>query len=319
MIHFMFSPSKDRSNRRRLCRLTRIGTDRVALAFFVLMALSCFVTLPWSIQRYDMQRLDGDMAMAAPSLFEPMGTDLLGRSVLWRALLGGAISLSIGVTGAGLAVFLGVVWGATAGYVGGRTDTVMMRIVDVLYGLPYILLVVLLDMAIQPQIESLAQQSKLPTHVAAAVAQVVTLLVAIGGVSWLTMARVVRGQVLRLSQQPFAEAARACGAGPVWVLRHHMLPNLTDVIIVYGLLTVPTAILQESFLSFLGIGVQAPLPSWGNLAAQGLNQLHALGQTGIRARWWLLAWPCTLLGATLLCLNRLGDQLRNRLNPKHAA
>ncbi len=130
------------------------------------------------------------------------------------------------------------------------------------------------------------------------------------------MARVVRGQVLSLRAQPFIEAARACGLSPVRIFLVHVLPNLIGPIVVYTTLTIPSAILQESFLSFLGIGVQAPLPSWGNLAADGLGELHALGQPHVSIRWWLIVWPCVLLGLTLMALNFLGDALRARLDPR---
>jgi len=291
------------------------GAGVVGGLILLLIVIPCFVTLPWSVTGYDVQRLEGDVALSAPSWSEPMGTDLLGRSMLWRWLLGGAISLGIGACAAGIAVGVGVTWGIIAGYAGGRVDSFMMRIVDVLYGLPYILLVVLFDMALQPVVERLAGGA-FPADIAAGIAQVSTLLIAIGAVSWLTMARVIRGQVLTLREQPFIEAARACGLGPARILTRHILPNLIGPIVVYTTLTVPTAILQESFLSFLGIGVQAPLPSWGNLAAQGLSELHALSQAATPMRWWLLVWPCLGLGLTLMALNFLGDALRTRLDPR---
>ncbi|MEX0776019.1 MAG: ABC transporter permease [Phycisphaeraceae bacterium] len=283
----------------------------------MLIALPCVLTLPISLRRYDQQQVTGAQSRGfeAPSWSEPMGADSLGRPLLWRCALGGAISLGIGLAAALISVLIGVTWGALAGYIGGHTDSAMMRIVDVLYGLPYILLVVLVNLALQPTVRW-ALATVVGQAAAGGLADLVTLLIAIGGVSWLTMARVIRGQVLSLRAQPFIEAARACGVGPWRILRVHLLPNLVGPIVVYTTLTVPTAILQESFLSFLGIGVQPPLPSWGNLAADGLSELHALG-LGIGAvRWWLLAWPCVLLGLTLLSLNLLGDALRNRLDPR---
>lgn len=294
----------------------RLAAGPVGAVLLVLIALPCFVTLPWSVSRYDVQRIAGerDMRERPPSLAEPMGTDPLGRSLLWRCMLGGAISLGIGITAALIAVSIGVTWGALSGYVGGRVDSAMMRAVDVLYGLPYVLLVVLLDIALYPAVATLAE-ALFAEDVAAGLAEVVTLLVAIGGVSWLTMARVIRGQVLSLRAQPFVEAARAAGVGPARILRVHLLPNLVGPIVVYTTLTVPAAILQESFLSFLGIGIQAPLPSWGNLAARGVDQLQALA-LGSASRWWLLLFPCLLLGLTLMALNFLGDALRSRLDPK---
>lgn len=293
-----------------------------------------------------------------------LGTDVLGRSVLVRLLTGGGISLTIGLAAALLSVCIGTLYGATAGYVGGRVDGVMMRIVDVLYGLPYVLLVVLLAVASDAMVgEYVSRQRErgamvreiargemmvedpsvtptrgqvlayMGTHAeerrgwereafervpprslgegARAALDLCTLLVAIGGVSWLTMARVIRGQVLSLRRQPFMEAARALGLPGRRVFLRHLLPNLVGPIVVYATLTVPQAILQESFLSFLGIGVKPPLPSWGNLAAAGLPELNPY-----ESNWWLLLFPCVLLGLTLLALNFVGEALREALDPK---
>lgn len=302
------------------------------------------------------------VAAARPRFW--LGSDVLGRDVLTRCLVGGGLSLTIGLAAAGISVGVGTVYGALAGYAGGRVDAVMMRIVDVLYGLPYILLVVLFAVASDAVIDEWVSRSKaraawvqeraaevarergepadaaavrerLRTDAALARAMaeradaepslrrrelsagartgldLLTLLVAIGGVSWLTMARVVRGQVLSLKAQPFMEAARALGL-PWWrQFTRHLLPNLVGVIVVYATLTVPQAILQESFLSFLGIGVSPPMPSWGNLAADGLEQINP-----VNSRWWLLVFPCVLLGVTLLALNFVGEGLRAALDPK---
>jgi oligopeptide transport system permease protein len=289
----------------------------VGTVLLMVIALPCLLSVPWSMQRYHVQSLgaEGLGPRHGPALTEPMGTDALGRSLLWRCLLGGAISLGIGAAAAGIAVGIGVIYGAASAFAGGRVDAVMMRTVDVLYGLPYILLVVLLNLALQPWVERLLA-TLWSTQVAAGLAGVVTLLAAIGSVSWLTMARVIRGQVLSLRGQPFIEAARACGVGPLRLFASHLLPNLIGPIVVYTTLTVPTAILQESFLSFLGIGVQAPLPSWGNLAAEGVSELTGLVAGIGGTAWWLLAWPCALLGLTLLGLNLAGDALRDRLDPR---
>lgn len=259
-----------------------------------------------------------------------LGSDMLGRDFLTRLLLGGAVSLGIGVAAAAISVFIGTLWGMIAGYVGGKTDAVMMRIVDVLYGLPYVLLVVLLAVGVDGLVEKvqmriIEQQAEAaaagrPLGESAwldfiqehgALINVITLLIAIGGVSWLTMARVIRGQVLSLKAQPFMEACRAIGVPTRVQFTRHLLPNLLGPIIVYATLTVPQAILQESFLSFLGIGIQAPLPSWGNLAAEGLTQLNP-----VESRWWLLLFPCLLLALTLLALNFIGEGLREAFDPK---
>lgn len=296
-----------------------------------------------------------------PSYF--LGTDVLGRSLLLRCLAGGGLSLGIGLAAALLSVFIGTVYGAVAGYAGGTADALMMRVVDVLYGLPYVLLVVLLAVAgdalineyvarnkdrahwVQTEALAIATQRGLsgehpgrdlleadaalrkdldnraadvhPAREMSTAARrtldVLTLLVAIGGLSWLTMSRVIRGQVLSLKNQPFIEAARAVGVPTPRLFRKHLLPNLAGPIIVYATLTVPQAMLQESFLSFLGIGVKPPLPSWGNLAADGLEQLNPYD-----SNWWLLLFPCLLLGSTLLALNFVGEGLREALDPKRA-
>lgn len=265
--------------------------------------------------------------------FEPMGTDQQGRSVFVRCLLGGAISLGVGICAALMAVFIGVTWGTTAGYIGGRVDSFMMRVVDVLYGLPYLLLVVLLSVAVTGIID------RLNAHIATKVkddpsydapfllellqqnpliVNLLTLVIAIGGVSWLTMARVIRGQVLSLRTEPFIEAARAQGMTTARIMRVHLLPNLIGPIVVYTTLAVPQAILQESFLSFLGIGVTPPLPSWGQLASEGIKELPALAvpQLADAFKWWILVFPCLLLGLTLLSLNFMGDAMRERFDPR---
>ena len=296
----------------------RLNAGWVGGVLLGLIALPCFVTLPWALDHYNQHRIAQEMALLGPSLSEPMGTDLFGRSLMWRCLLGGAISLGIGGCAALLAVGIGVSWGATAGYVGGRVDSAMMRVVDVLYGLPYILLVVLMDLALQPFVNKGLIGLGMSESSADGLSGIVTLLVAIGGVSWLTMARVIRGQVLSLRNQPFMEAARATGTGHLRTLAVHLLPNLIGPIVVYATLTVPQAILQESFLSFLGIGVQAPIPSWGNLASDGLPQLNRLAVRAESVEWWLLLFPCLLLGLTLMALNFLGDALRHRLDPRRA-
>jgi len=265
-----------------------------------------------------------------PTPLYVLGTDQLGRDFFTRCLAGGGISLGIGISAAFISVFIGTIYGSIAGYAGGRTDAVMMRIVDILYGLPYILLVVLLAVGLDGLIDRLdasadaARRAALeqgrafePSHFIQFIQthtgflNFVTLLLAISGVSWLTMARVIRGQVLSLKKRPFIEASRAIGAPVRRQFLHHLLPNLLGPIIVYATLTVPQAILQESFLSFLGIGIEPPLPSWGNLASEGLSQLNP-----VHSRWWLLLWPCLLLALTLLALNLVGEGLREAFDPK---
>lgn len=304
-----------------------------------LMALACFGSLPWTLgeaegtrtARYAWSELDAARLPPAWAPHRPderersdhaqashaLGTDQLGRDVLTRLLLGGAVSLGIGLAAAAISVVIGTAYGMIAGYAGGRVDAAMMRIVDVLYGLPYILLVVLLAVAVDALADrAMAARLSAGASVDAidrqrAWVNIATLLVAIGGVSWLTMARVVRGQTMSLKARPFVEAARAMGTPRRTIFRKHLLPNLLGPIIVYATLTAPQAILQESFLSFLGIGVTPPTPSWGNMAADGLSELNTF-----RARWWLLLFPCIALGATLIALNFLGEGLREAVDPK---
>jgi oligopeptide transport system permease protein len=201
---------------------------------------------------------------------------------------------------------LGVTVGLFAGYRGGWVDSVLMRIVDILYGLPYILLIILFKIALEQPLSHLFNS--------ALTANLVVLFAAIGLVSWLTMARVVRGQVLSLRSQPFIEACRAMGLKESRIFIKHILPNLVGPIMVYATLTVPSAILQESFLSFLGVGVNPPLPTWGSLASEGVAQLSP-----VKVHWWLLVFPCTLLAVTLLSLNFMGDGLRDVFDPKKEA
>lgn len=304
-----------------------------------LMAIACFGSLPWSLGRAEGARTarfawsELDAARLPPSWVPHrpderqaaeraetthlLGTDHLGRDVLTRLLMGGAVSLGIGLAAAAISVVIGTSYGLIAGYAGGRIDAVMMRIVDVLFGLPYILLVVLLAVAVDALADR-AMASRLASGASVdaidrqlAWINIATLLIAIGGVSWLTMARVVRGQTLSLKARPFIEAARAMGTPRRTILLRRLLPNLTGPIIVYATLTAPQAILQESFLSFLGIGVSPPAPSWGNMAAEGLSELNTF-----RVRWWLLLFPCLALAATLIALNFLGEGLREAMDPK---
>ena len=236
-----------------------------------------------------------------------LGHDDLGRSLMVRLLMGFLVSIAIGLAAAAISVVVSVPWGCIAALSGGWIDTTMMRIVDVLYGLPYILMVIILKIALtRPLAALLGGETRF--------AEVVILFIAIGGVSWLTMARVVRGQVLALRDQPFIEAARAAGAGRLRILIRHVLPNLVGPVTVYASLVIPQAILQEAFLSYLGIGVQQPIPSIGRLAADGVQAVNTF--VGF---WWLLCYPCGLLVVTLMALNFVGDGLRDAYDPKSRA
>ena len=288
----------------------RFQTNRLAMLGLIgllLVAALCYGSLPWTMHLYNQQHLSA--ALTPPNWQHWMGTDRLGRDLTVRFLLGGAISLAIGLAAAAIAVLLGVGVGLIAGYAGGRIDAVLMRIVDVLYGLPYLLLVILLRVAMLQRVTGWLAAVHVPQP--QTLSGVLVLLVGIGSVSWLTMARVVRAQVMSLRGQPFVEAARALGIPPGRIMTRHLLPNLIGTVVVYGTLAVPSAILAESFLSFLGLGVRPPLPTWGNLAAAGVEAINP-----IHTQWWLILWPCAGLTLGLLFLNFIGDGLHDALDPR---
>jgi oligopeptide transport system permease protein len=250
-----------------------------------------------------------DAQFQEPSARYWCGTDVHGRNVMSRIMSGARISLLVGVVGAVVALIIGVTWGAVAGYVGGRWDNAMMRVVDVLYSLPSILFVIVLVATFNEFL-----RTWLTLHFgrdAGIYAPMLFLFVGLGAVSWLTMARIVRGQVLSLRGRQFVDASRSLGASHARILTRHILPNVYGVIIVYLTLTVPAIILYESFLSFLGLGIQPPMASWGTLIAEGATQINP-----IRIYWWLLVFPCALLISTLLALNFLGDGLRDAYDPR---
>jgi len=223
----------------------------------------------------------------------PMGTDNAGRDQLARVLQGGQISLFVGVIATLVSLIIGVSYGAISGYVGGRVDNLMMRIVDVLYSLPYVILVIVLLSMFRSQTPR---------------GQLILLFVALGSVSWLTMARIVRGQVLSLKNQEFVLAARATGVSAPRIIFRHLVPNTLGPVIVYATLTIPQIMLTEAFLSFLGLGVQAPLASWGSLAADGIQNIAIFP--------WQLIFPGVTMALTLFSLNFLGDGLRDALDPQ---
>ncbi len=271
--------------------LDRLAANRLALAsaLFLAILVAAALLAPW-LAPYPYDRTDLAYGPRAPSAAHWLGTDELGRDLLTRVLYGARISLAVGVAATAVSLTIGVAYGAIAGYAGGRTDQVMMRIVDILYGLPFIFFVIIL-MVIAGR-------------------NVVNLFVALGAVEWLTLARITRGQVLALKQRPFVEGARALGAGPGRLVARHLLPNGMAPIVVYTTLKVPDVMLDEALLSFLGLGVQPPMASWGSLAAEGAVAMEAYP--------WLLVFPGLALALTLFALNFLGDGLRDALDPQMA-
>jgi len=245
-----------------------------------------------------------DAQFEAPDGAHWFGTDVHGRDLLSRVFYGAQISLLVGAVGAGVSLVIGVLWGATAGYLGGRWDGGMMRIVDILYSLPSIIFVVVLITTLEAFVKD--WMARIGSPEMAKLARLLFLFAGLGAVSWLNMARIVRGQVLSLRTRAFVEASRVLGAGQGHIFFRHILPNVLGVVIVYLTLTVPAIVMYESFLSYLGLGVEPPMASWGSLIAEGVGQINT-----VRIYWWLLAFPGAMLVGTLLALNFMGDGLRD--------
>ncbi len=267
-------------------RLRRNKAAVVAALFLVFIGVLA-AGAPWIPGLQDPTFQDLQLGATPPSARHWLGTDELGRDTLARVIHGGRVSLLVGLVGTLVSLLIGVTYGAVSGYRGGRIDEAMMRFVDILYSLPYIFLVILLLVFFSRSLWM--------------------LFVALGLVQWLTMARIVRGQVLSLKSQTFVEAARALGAKDSSIIFRHIIPNTLGPVIVYTTLTVPAVILQEAFLSFLGLGVQPPAASWGTLVSDGAKVLALFP--------WLVAFPGLALSMTLLCFNFLGDGLRDALDP----
>ncbi len=270
--------------RRRLMRNRAAVASMILLAALLIVALIVPVLLPY---RYD--EINKNDVWDAPLVAgHILGTDSLGRDLLARLLVGLRVSLAIGVVATGVSLVIGVAWGATAGYLGGRVDEVMMRFVDALYALPFIFFVILLMVVFGRNF--------------------ILIFLAIGAVEWLTMARIVRGQTLSLKQKEFIEAARAAGLSAPAIVVRHIVPNLLGPVVVYVTLTIPAVILAESFLSFLGMGVQEPLTSLGVLISDGAQDRELAP--------WLLVFPSIVMVATLMAFNFIGDGLRDAIDPK---
>lgn len=240
------------------------------------------------LSSYSYDQINLDKSSEPPSWEHFFGTDQLGRDILVRALIGGRISLMVGIIATAVSFAIGVAYGAISGYFGGYIDELMMRIVDVIYSLPYLFLVIVL----------LAFFTK----------SIFMLFFVLGGVSWLTMARIVRGQVLSIKNQEFIEAARAVGVETPMIILRHVIPNTLGPVIVYTTLTIPSAMLSEAFLSFLGLGVQPPLASWGTMVNEGVESISIYP--------WQLIFPGLMMAITLFSLNFLGDGLRDALDPQ---
>ena len=253
-----------------------------------IITVACVVG-PWVLP-YGYEEQNLDLGASAPSAQHWLGTDTLGRDLLVRLLYGGRVSLGVGLAATFVALTIGVIYGAVAGFFGGKRDAFMMRAVDIMYSLPFPIFVILLMVFFGRNI--------------------ILLFVAIGAVEWLTMARIVRDQVLSLKRMEFIEAARALGLGHGRIIFRHMLPNLLGPVIVYTTLTIPAVMLLEAFLSFLGLGVQPPMSSWGTLIKDGAEKMEEYP--------WLLLFPGSVFSLTLFSLNFLGDGLRDALDVRAA-
>ena len=260
------------------------------LSVCIILTMAVLVIIgPW-LSPYDYAQTDWDNISIAPDLETRhiFGTDALGRDLFVRTLHGGRISLMIGIVATMVSLLIGISYGATAGYLGGRIDHLMMRIVDILYAMPFMFFVILLMVFFGRNI--------------------ILIFVAIGAINWLDMARIVRGQTLSLKSREFVEAAEAQGVSTFNIIRRHIVPNLLGVVVVYVTLTIPQVILVESFLSFLGLGVQEPMTSWGALVNEGAQEMETAP--------WMLVFPAVFLAMTLFCFNFVGDGLRDALDPK---
>ena len=269
--------------------LLRLTTNKLSLFSLIYIFILVFVALitPF-IAPYDYAYQDLALGASPPSSDHLLGTDTLGRDLLTRMMYGSRISLMVGFLATSVALIIGVIWGTIAGFSGGKTDAIMMRIVDTLYGIPFIILIILLMVIFGRNL--------------------VLLFLAIGAVEWLTMARIVRSQVLNLSRQEFILSAEAMGVSRLSIIFRHLIPNAMGPVIVYATLTVPQIMLLESFLSFLGLGVQPPLSSWGLLIRDGAVSMEEY--------WWLLIFPSLAFSLTLFSLNFIGDGLRDAIDPR---
>jgi oligopeptide transport system permease protein len=289
-----------------IARIMRRPAARVCAGILLLAAVAAGIGPEFFPESY---REPGPLQYSPPTWNHPFGTDLNGRDVLYRVLLGARISLVVGLAGALISLFLGTAYGLIAGYAGGRIDHWMMRGVDILYSVPRLIFILIFINAFDGHLRDFASRMEWPWLVS--YSRIVILVITLGLIEWLTMARIVRGQVLALKERPFVQAARVLGQSRTRIVLRHLLPNVLPIIIVYLTLTVPAVILDESFLSFLGLGIQPPQASWGSLLSEGAQAINPL-----KIYWWLLLFPAVTMSATLLALNYLGDRLRDTLDPR---
>ena len=294
----------------------RLAKNRLALFGTIVLGATIVIALltPW-ITPFSYEEQDLGLGAGPPSRTHWLGTDILGRDLFTRILYGGRMSLMVGFAATTVALLVGVIYGATAGYLGGRTDSIMMRLVDILYALPFTIFVIILMVFVPRNLRDLFEMFRLDQVFSGLLESagskdigIVLLFMAIGAVEWLTMARIVRGQVLSLRKKEYIEAAVAMGLRKRRILVRHIIPNSLGPIIVYATLTVPNVMLLEAFLSFLGLGVQPPMSSWGLLIRDGAEQMEEYP--------WLLIYPSIALSVTLFSLNFLGDGLRDALDPR---
>jgi len=286
-------------------RLRRRPVVWFSVSVLALLAAAAFL-LPWLLPAD--YREPSSLQLAPPSLAHPFGTDLNGRDLLYRVLNGTQISIVVGLAGAAIALFIGTLYGMIAGYAGGRLDAAMMRLVDIFYSVPRLIFILVLINALNEWVKDFA--AGLGWEWLVLYSRIAILIFSLGFIEWLTMARIVRGQVLALKNRTFVTAAVALGQGHFRILFRHLLPNLLGVILIYLTLTIPAVIIDESFLSFLGLGVEAPLASLGSLLSSGASAINP-----IKSSWWLLVFPALVMIFLLLSLNLLGDALRDAADP----
>lgn len=300
----------------------RLLRSPVAVASMAVLAIIVFVAIFGPAIFHTKPQLVSSDQFFSPCAKYPFGTDVNGRDVFARTIEGARISLIVGLCGALVSFFIGMTYGLVSGYVGGKVDAVMMRFVEILYSIPRLIIIILVSFIFDPKVKewlapvhwdlsSLSSEWVVKPGDLVGYSKVLILIVSLGVIEWLTMARIVRGQVLALKTQQFVLAARSLGQSHAKIIVRHLLPNLVGIVVVYLTLTIPAVILDESFLSFLGLGVQAPQASWGSLLADG-----ALAINPIESHWWLLVFPAAVMSITLLALNFLGDAIRDALDPR---